>query len=118
MENTIKDLLIKMAMINKENNKIRLERLKNIKAPEIMIKQIEENLNCTDKQWVDNYIKSIKKLDELLLNEKIESYENRTGNGGKKFTHIKLKNGKSYNYFPNGSYGRIIFPHTKDFKIK
>lgn len=116
MENTIRDLLVKMALKNKENNEIRLEKLKKIPAPEIIIKQIEDNLNCTDKQWIDNYIKSIKKLNDSLLNEKIESYENRTGNGGKKFTHIKLKNGMSYNYFPNGQYGRFILPHTKDFK--
>lgn len=116
MENTIKDFLINMALRNKENTEIRLEKLKAINAPEIMIKQIEEALNCTEKQWIDDYIKSVKKLDISLSNEKIESYENRVGNGGKKFIHIKLKNGKSYNYFPNSKYGRVIFLHTKDFK--
>ncbi len=78
--------------------KDRLEKLIQMQAPEIIIR----NLTAQVAEMENGEIKI--GGDNALLDLAFESYEVKTGNGGKKY--IQFDNG--VRYFPNAKYGRFI----------
>jgi restriction endonuclease Mrr len=86
----------------------RLEKLKEIKAPEIMISQIEKNLQFV---LTNDPLTAVKELvgckEPELFNAIFISSETKTGNGGKKYAIYQTSMGE-LNYFPNARFGRWL----------
>jgi hypothetical protein len=90
-------------LINKriESRKRRLEELKRINAPEILIRNEQKNL----KALINGDIGI--KDKENLLDLEFSSYEMNKGRGGKTWIQFETEEGL-INYFPNAKYGPFI----------
>lgn len=95
MENRVIDLIVRNELRAAQE---RLEKLMQIKAPEVMIqgqKRIVEELSA-GKIKVGG--------DQELLQCTFETFETKKGRGGK--VYVQFDNG--IRYFPNTKYGRFI----------
>lgn len=92
----------------KRQFELRLEKLKEINAPAIMIKQQEKMIDEIDS-WTNKQCKGIEEFgDEIFA-----SVESKKGNGGVSFVQYKLKDGRIINFFPNAKYGPFFSEYTK-----
>ena len=91
----------------------RLKGLKEIKAPDIMISQLEQNLEVlqhNDALTAVSLLVACKDLE--ILSAEFISSEARTGKGGKSYGAYETSVGQ-VNYFPFGKFGRFIaYPKT------
>lgn len=93
----------------------RLEKLKEIKAPEVMIQHNEQQIVILQNHTAIDAVNALVgcKTQEILTAEFI-SAESHTGKGGKTYLTFKTSVGQ-VNYFPNGRYGRFIsYPKIQD----
>lgn len=98
---TIHELLTKWAKDSVPARETRIARLKEIGAPEIVIKRDEELLELAkDGVW---YCKH----SNLYWDEDVIWTKQLTGNGGKRWVYILTTKSKLA-YFPNGRYGSFI----------
>ena len=91
----------------------RLEKLKEIKAPEVMIQHSEQQITLIQNHTAIDAVSSLVacKSPEILTAEFI-SAEKHTGKGGKIYVTFETSVGQ-VNYFPNGRFGRFIsYPKT------
>ena len=121
---SIEDFIISEAAINEEvfiNTKgytirqhrkvqaeMRLEKLKEIKAPEVMLSGVEKMIKDIDK-WTNKQCKGIEDFGEEIF----ASVEPKKGNGGVPYTQYVLKDGRIINFFPNAKYGPFFAEYTK-----
>ena len=87
---------------------LRLARLKEIKAPEIILKSEEDKIKNADK-WTNKNIKGIEEFGD----EVYASVEGKTGRGGVMFVQYVLRDGRIINFFPNAKYGQFFSEYTK-----
>ena len=97
---TVKEYILEKEIISVGN---RLERLKELGAPKIMITTLEGEVEALKQGEL--------KIggDLTLLDETFENREIKTGRGGSQYVQI---NG-SINYFPTAKYGRYIVKNNK-----
>jgi hypothetical protein len=98
-------MTVKEYILEKEIKSVghRLERMKELGAPEIIITTLENEVKALEQG-------ELKIGGDLnLLDETFESREIKTGRGGNSYVQI---NG-SINYFPNAKYGRYIVKNNK-----
>lgn len=92
---TIKDYILEGTIKSSET---RLEKLKEMGAPGVMITSLEQNI----EELKNGVLKIGGDVD--VLDEEFIDREFKTGNGGKQYICI---NG-SVNFFPNARYGMYI----------
>lgn len=97
---TIQDYLI----FNKQS---RIDRLKEIKAPEIMIQN--------DIKMIENYKSGNVKINgwNEFSQEVFKSFIWKKGNGGKEYVQFTLSDNSIVNYFPNGKFGPFFSRPSK-----
>lgn len=76
----------------------RLAKLKEIRAPQIVIEHAERSLARGPRP----------SGDKTLLDLEVESYEVRVGRGGKEYIAFKVVNHPEVLYFPNARFGSFI----------
>ena len=102
---TVAQHLAKHLLFNFEK---RLETFQQIKAPEVLIRQLQENIDIIESQPAIDAVESLVtcKNPEILTAEFISS-ETHTGNGGKKYYTYQTSVGE-VNYFPQAKFGRFV----------
>ena len=86
----------------------RLEKLKEMKAPEILITRVEDDLTFILSHDVKTVIKEFVDCKEPELFDAIfVSSETKIGNGGKPYSIYQTSVGE-LNYFPNARFGRFL----------
>lgn len=85
----------------------RHKKLKDIKAPKIIIDNLEDYIK--DIKSGTTKIKGADEFGDL----EYDTVEGKTGRGGKSFVQFVLKDSRIINYFPYAKYGPFIAPHNK-----
>lgn len=90
-------------VLEKEKNAAskRLEKLKKIPAPDVILKSLSEFIKNAN-----NEVKKFKGMSEFGK-LKVNNYEVKKGRGGKPFIEFDTKIGKIY-FFPVGKYGAFL----------
>lgn len=93
----------------------RLERLKEISAPQIVIENITKELSVGDEEYANNFLNkiNIKKCPTGVLDFEIINEERKIGRGGKPYYYMQTNNGE-FNFFPLAQYGAVLFPNEKN----
>ncbi|MCK9575747.1 MAG: hypothetical protein WC979_02585 [Candidatus Pacearchaeota archaeon] len=103
-ENTERETVLDYIIKNKQ---VRLEKLKEIKAPEIIITGTENQIHLLKSGQ-----SKIKGLD-IYGSNIYKTLEWRKGNGGVDFIQFVMNDDSVINYFPNAKYGAFFAPNTK-----
>ena len=107
---------IKKWFINRNPQRLKsqlscLEKLKSIRAPEVIIQSRTKNINIIKEEIKTKSLPPIKGLSEFkdLI---YDSVEIKTGKGGKKYFSFIVQE-RIINFFPHGKYGAFINEYRK-----